>query len=313
MKAHQNYILFFLLFITLCFPLQTLAELPDADNKPFWTEKSSYVEGGYIFGVGVSMNKKSLEEARKASFKAGAWEIANYAQLSDTTMLFVETQMNYDELNKDGTYTVWRLVKVSQKVLKNTKKALGSNNSVYIDLADKIKLLEKDLQFEKADALRKAIGMGKSIDELKNELKVLDKRLTTIEKKVEELTDLFNDLKFRGDNIERISEGEINWTRKLIRAKGFGIPNPKMPLPARKKGALRAAQINAQTRLIEFVNGLVVESTTFMNKHQVDSDVKITEIKGRIKGAYTVGDPTWFEDNSVEILMEVDVRNVLTE
>ena len=63
-----------------------------------------------VYGVGVAMGEKSLESARKKSFEAARWEIANFAQLQKTTLLIFETQMTYEEMGDDSSFSVWRLV-----------------------------------------------------------------------------------------------------------------------------------------------------------------------------------------------------------
>jgi hypothetical protein len=57
------------------------AELPNAEDRPFWTQKTCYRMDDIVFGVGLSMGKRSLEAARKEFFRAALWEISNYAQI----------------------------------------------------------------------------------------------------------------------------------------------------------------------------------------------------------------------------------------
>ncbi len=289
----------------------------DAQSRPFWTEKSCYVEFEVVYGVGVSLKKHSLEEARKAAFKAGVWEIANFAQITETTLLFIETQMTYDEQNKDETYSVWRLVKVPIEMLKNTKKALGSNNPIYQELATKIRQLEDENEKEKADNLRRAVGMGKSVNELKRELQALTVRVAKMEVKVEDidkkvavLSKLFKELEYKKDDIEKVGEAEINWTKKLIRVKGYGAPNKDFPAHVQRLSAQEAARVDTQTKLIEIAKGLKINSRTFIKNFQLQSDEKIKEVQGKIKGAYQIGETRYLPDGTAEMIMEVNVDDV---
>lgn len=119
------------------------AELPNAADRPFWTQKTCYRSGNTVYGVGLSMGETSLENARKKSFEAALWEIANYAQLSDTTRLMVETQMTYEEQNADATFSVWRLVKIPFEMLKNSKTTLKKRSSPMAPLWTPLKAWKK--------------------------------------------------------------------------------------------------------------------------------------------------------------------------
>ncbi len=306
-----------LFIISLSFPSILSVQSLNAQDRPFWTEKSCYLEFGVVYGIGVSLRKHSLEEARKAAFNAGVWEIANFAQIIDTTLLFIETQMTYEEQNKDETYSVWRLVKTPIEMLQNTKKALGSNKPIYQKLATKIKQLEDENQKEKADNLRRAVGMGKSVDELKRELQALTARVAKVEEKVEDidkqvaaLSQLYKELKYKKDNIEKVGEAEINWTKKLIRVKGYGAPNKDFPAHVQKLSAQEAARVDAQAKLIEIAKELKINSRTFVKNFQVQSDEKIREVQGKIKGAYQIGETRYLSDGTAEMIMEVNVDDV---
>ena len=77
--------------------------------KPFWTEKSSYIEGDYLYVVGVASNAPTVEAGRKRAFDNGKSEIMNFAQLSNLEGLVIKTQMTYQEKAEDG-FTVYRLM-----------------------------------------------------------------------------------------------------------------------------------------------------------------------------------------------------------
>ena len=66
------------------------------------------------------------------------------------------------------------------------------------------------------------------------------------------------------DETEKIEEGVIDWNRKVVRAKGFGGANKSFPSHVWKKSAEDAARGDAQTKLIEFVDGLKLESRRFI-------------------------------------------------
>ncbi len=223
MSPFNNRLFIAVLFVmTFSFPSILSAWSLNAQNRPFWTEKSCYVESGVAYGVGVSLKRHSLEEARKLAFSAGVWEIANFAQISDTTLLFIETQMTYEEKNKDGSYSVWRLVKVPIKMLENTKKALHSNNPIYQELAIKVRQLENENRKGKANNLRRSVGMGKSVSELKSELQVLTKRLGEVEEKVRDHDKELRDLSKKVQHLKVVTKAKQLAPRHYLRSNHIG-------------------------------------------------------------------------------------------
>ncbi|MBX3306363.1 MAG: hypothetical protein KF751_09990 [Nitrospira sp.] len=82
-------------------------------NRPFWTEKSSFIEGDELFVVGVASRARTIEEGRRQAFEQGKLELMNFAQITslEAQGLVIETQMTFEELNADGTVTVYRLLR----------------------------------------------------------------------------------------------------------------------------------------------------------------------------------------------------------
>lgn len=84
------------------------------DARPFWTEKSSFIEGEELFVVGVASKARTAEEGRRQAFEQGKVELMNFAQITslEAQGLVIETQMTFEEPNADGTVTVYRLLRV---------------------------------------------------------------------------------------------------------------------------------------------------------------------------------------------------------
>ncbi|MGE0469895.1 MAG: hypothetical protein AB7L09_11135 [Nitrospira sp.] len=84
------------------------------DTRPFWTEKSSFIEGEELFVVGVASKARTVEEGRRQAFEQGKIELMNFAQITslEAQGLVIETQMTFEEPNADGTVTVYRLLRV---------------------------------------------------------------------------------------------------------------------------------------------------------------------------------------------------------
>lgn len=109
-------------FLVLC--LSTLSQNSFANHydRPFWTEKSAYVDGDVFFAVGVASNAHSIETGRQIAFQNGVQEILNYAQIRDAHTLSIETQMTYEEKTSEKTFNVFRLLKTDRKNLLAAKK-----------------------------------------------------------------------------------------------------------------------------------------------------------------------------------------------
>jgi hypothetical protein len=84
------------------------------DSRPFWTEKSSFIEGEELFVVGVASKTRTVEEGRRQAFEQAKIELMNFAQITslEAQGLVIETQMTFEEPNADGTVTVYRLLRV---------------------------------------------------------------------------------------------------------------------------------------------------------------------------------------------------------
>jgi hypothetical protein len=109
-----------------------------AAERPFWTEKSSYTEGDRVYFVGIATNSKTVEEGRQRALEHAQQELSNYFQLTDVTFLTFETQMTFEEPNKDGTFNTFRLmfiekaavVKIKNKKLELAKKTEDLNSEL---------------------------------------------------------------------------------------------------------------------------------------------------------------------------------------
>ena len=96
-----------------------------AGQRPFWTEKSTFIEGDTLYAVGVASNSNTIEAGREQAFRQGSIEVMNYAQIAnlERTGITLETQMTYEEQNRNGTYNVYRLLRTDiRKLLAGQKR-----------------------------------------------------------------------------------------------------------------------------------------------------------------------------------------------
>jgi septal ring factor EnvC (AmiA/AmiB activator) len=105
-------------FLTLALLAVAMLLQPSAfaanEARPFWTEKSAFIEGDELFVVGMASRANTAEEGRQQVFERGRIELMNYAHVSslEAQGLVIETQMTYEETNLDGTVNVFRLIHV---------------------------------------------------------------------------------------------------------------------------------------------------------------------------------------------------------
>jgi hypothetical protein len=124
------------------------------DSRPFWTEKSAFIEGSDLFVVGVASHARSVEEGRKQAFEHGKTELMNYAQVTSLEAygLVIETQMTYEEQNTDGTVTVFRLLRVPADKLVDIQGRLQAQSQLQEQTLDKAR---RDLMAAQDSVLRK--------------------------------------------------------------------------------------------------------------------------------------------------------------
>jgi len=115
-KNRANSITFFFLLSTLLCIRSSYAD----DVKPFWTEKSSYIEGNNLYVIGIASNASSVEAGRMQAFENGKSEIMNFTQISDLEGLVIKTQMTYEE-KENKKYNVYRLMYVEYDGLNSLK------------------------------------------------------------------------------------------------------------------------------------------------------------------------------------------------
>lgn len=128
------------------------------DTRPFWTEKSSFIEGEELFVVGVASRAPTVEEGRRQAFEQGKVELMNFAQITslEAQGLVIETQMTFEEPNADGSVTVYRLLRVPASKLVGIQgrlKAQGQAQEQTLDQARKELAVIQQALGEKATKL----------------------------------------------------------------------------------------------------------------------------------------------------------------
>lgn len=90
-------------------------------DRPFWTEKASYVDGDKIFFVGISLEAKTLDGGRENTIASARSELAAYINSTKKAWgMPLRTQMIYQEKTKHG-WNVYRLIYIETKDLKDAE------------------------------------------------------------------------------------------------------------------------------------------------------------------------------------------------
>jgi hypothetical protein len=110
--------------------------------------------------------------------------------------------------------------------------------------------------------------------------------------------------------VERLPQGEINWTQGKVIAKGSGLPQTGVTPSQARIMAERAARADALRNLLEAVKGVRVDAETTVESFTTKSDRVMTRVSGIVIGAREVG-KRYLGDGSVEITMEINLTGEL--
>lgn len=178
------------------------------DGRPFWTEKSSFIEGDELFVVGVASNSKTIEEARKQAFENGKLELMNFAQVTslEARGLVIETQMTFEEPQANGTVTVYRLLRVPIEKLRAIQDNLRTQTVVQEHALEKAHLDLQGVQQSLARKQQLLDGQSRQTQETLDSVSKLQETLglktAKIEQKQREVEQLLQQLS------EKVKEAE---------------------------------------------------------------------------------------------------------
>ena len=168
-------------FRLICFFIVLSSTASAGNNRPFWTEKSSYIEGKHLYAVGIASKVTTIEEGRKIAFQNGKQEISNFLQITDLGKLNIETQMTFEERNPDKSYTVFRLLKIeSQKITKLKENKMKATKAVYKRYQEQ---QEKEIQ-TKEESLKKIQQNVQKLSELDELYKEIHNKVNSLSSSV---------------------------------------------------------------------------------------------------------------------------------
>lgn len=114
------------LWMVLCYlvALITACVATGAEPLPFWTEKSTYVEGERIYAVGISRPLKDSAAARQEAFDRASLELMNMLQVSDLGKVTLNTQRTFEVPKGEGVQ-VYRLIWITADEAHGIKETSG--------------------------------------------------------------------------------------------------------------------------------------------------------------------------------------------
>jgi hypothetical protein len=113
--------------------------------------------------------------------------------------------------------------------------------------------------------------------------------------------------------VERMTNGEVNWTQGIVTAKGSGAPPTGVTVPSQARlMAERAAKADALRNLLETIKGVQVDAQTTVESFTTKSDVVLTRVSGIVKGAREI-EKRYLSDGAVEITVGVKLTGELLE
>ncbi|GIW21556.1 MAG: hypothetical protein KatS3mg068_0563 [Candidatus Sericytochromatia bacterium] len=107
--------------------------------------------------------------------------------------------------------------------------------------------------------------------------------------------------------IQKFDNIEINWTDNKIKIKSIGVPSDRGTLPQRRLFAQRMAKLNANKKLMEFINNIKVNSELVV-KDIINQDEIKSKINNFIRETKSI-EVNNLSNGSVEVILEINLFN----
>lgn len=115
------------------------------------------------------------------------------------------------------------------------------------------------------------------------------------------------------DWVDKVGQGNINWSAGYIEAVGIGVPPEKLAGKINARPiALRAAQKDALRNLLEITKGVQVDSATAIKDFTAASDVVDKQVDGLVRNA-EVADYQYISDGRAEVKLRIPLYGNLAQ
>ncbi len=207
------------------------------EGRPFWTEKSAFVEGEDLYVVGVASKAKTAEERRKQAFEQGEIELMNYAQVTSLAAqgLVIKTQMTYEETNPDGTVTVYRLLRVPASKLVAIQGRLQAQS----------KLQEQTLKQSRMELEARSRGIQETLSDVSQLQVTLSQKAQKLDEQQRQIEQLLQQLSRQLSATSPSSKGKIAMpTLEALRAVEVQLDEKEKELSAIHQRAMNRIREN---------------------------------------------------------------------
>ncbi len=103
--------------------------------------------------------------------------------------------------------------------------------------------------------------------------------------------------------------GGINWTEQVVRATGYGSPNPNMPPGSRRAGAIEAAKATARKNMMQVVKGINLDSKSTIENLISKDETLETQINGVVR-SFRIIDTRYIQAGAIEVDVEVSLSSL---
>ncbi len=202
-----------LLLTFLCFHVDITTA-----TRPFWTGKSSYIEGGFLYVLGKVTNWPTIDDGKQQALVHGKFELMNFAKISEieANNLTLETRHSYVEKNPDGSLNVYRLFRIPTDQILETQANLQKEGEAQAQALE--------VSHQKVTQLQ--ISLEKQQQTLEDQLRAVDSLLSHMAKKQDTYITKNQKIKTQQQHIEQLQENlttrlkaidqEIKTTNKLF-------------------------------------------------------------------------------------------------
>jgi DNA repair exonuclease SbcCD ATPase subunit len=238
------------LILTISLAIIACPSSAEVSKRPFWTEKSSFIEGEDLFVVGIASNSKTVEEGRKQAFENGKVELMNFAQVTNVEAkgLVIETQMTFEDPHPNGTVTVYRLLRVSAARLVSIQGRLQEQTRVQEQALDKeqkdLQLLQQVVARKQESLERQSRHVQETLDSVSRLQETLGQKAIKIEQTQKEVEQLLQHLSTKIRQNERAAHASPASTSPAVNGGTKNATSPAEPLLGRLKET--EAKLDAQ-------------------------------------------------------------------
>lgn len=195
--------------------LVCLVLFPGSDalaTRPFWADKTSYIEGDYLYVVGKVSQIPTIEEGKQQALVHGKIELMNEAKISEISAadLALEARHTYIENNQDGSVNVYQLLRIPTANVVEVQQRLRAKGEPQKQAFEQARRELVDIQdtlfHTKQDLERRSLSVQEASESIKEIHDSLTMRAQEMDERQSEIEDLKSSLKEKMQTINNQDE-----------------------------------------------------------------------------------------------------------